>query len=259
MKTLVFGGVVLVAVAAATHVRAADVLLTAPAMAPVYNWSTCYGGGNVGYGSSLDESITFTGSDEAAFFSTNQFPRYIAVKPKGAIAGAQIGCNVQSALWVYGVESDLQWSDIKATGTVSPVPRTGTQFETTASESRKWFGTVRGRAGLLVKPQVLLYGTAGLAYGETELSFSTCAPASPCASAATSGTNIGWAAGAGLAWMFARNWTIKAEYLYVDLGSRAVTGNTGPIAAPPRVFTASSDQREHIARLGVNYSFEWSR
>jgi len=144
MKTLVFGGVVLVAVAAATHVRAADVLLTAPAMAPVYNWSTCYGGGNVGYGSSLDETITFTGSDEAAFFSTNQFPRYIAVKPKGAIAGAQIGCNVQSALWVYGVEADLQWSDIKATGTVSPVPRTGTQFGTTASESRKWFGTVGG-------------------------------------------------------------------------------------------------------------------
>ena len=71
---------------------------------PVYNWSACYVGGNVGYGSSLNESITFTGSDEAAFFSTNQFPRYIAVKPKGAIAGAQIGCNAQSAPWVLGVD-----------------------------------------------------------------------------------------------------------------------------------------------------------
>jgi len=89
IKTLVFGGTALVALAAATHVRAADVLLTAPALVPVYNWSTCYVGGNVGYGSSLNESITFTGSDEAAFFSTNQFPRYIAVKPKGAIAGAR--------------------------------------------------------------------------------------------------------------------------------------------------------------------------
>jgi outer membrane immunogenic protein len=112
---------------------------------------------------------------------------------------------------------------------------------------------------LLVKPQVLLYGTAGLAYGEAALSFNTCAPGSPCASAASSGTNIGWTAGAGLEWMFARNWTVKGEYLYVDLGSRAVTGNTGLTAAPPRVFTASSDQREHIVRLGVNYSFEWSR
>jgi outer membrane immunogenic protein len=256
MKKFLFGGVALVALAAATHVRAADLLL-APAPAPLYNWSTCYVGGNVGYGWSLDESITFTGSDEAAFFSINQFPRYIPVKPKGAVAGGQIGCNAQVAQWVFGVESDLQWSDIKAARTVSPIPRVGTQFATAASESRKWFGTVRGRAGLLVKPQVLLYGTVGLAYGETELSFNTCAPGSACASAATSGTNIGWAAGAGLEWMFARNWTMKAEYLYVDLGSRAATGNTSEV--PPRVFTAASDQREHIARLGVNYSFEWSR
>jgi outer membrane immunogenic protein len=258
MKTFLFGGVALVALAAATQVRAADVLLEAPAPVPVYNWSTCYVGGNVGYGSSLNESITFTGSDEAAFFSTNQFPRYIPVKPKGGIAGGQIGCNTQFAQWVFGVESDLQWSDIKVTETVSPVPRAGTQFATTASESRKWFGTVRGRAGLLVKPQVLLYGTAGLAYGETELSFNTCAPGSPCASAASSGTNIGWAAGTGLEWMFARNWTIKAEYLYVDLGSRSVTGTTVPSAVPPSAFTAASDQREHTARLGVNYSFGWS-
>jgi opacity protein-like surface antigen len=64
------------------------------------------------------------------------------------------------------------------------------------------------------QPQVL-YGTVGLAYGETELSFNTCAPGSACASAATSGMNIGWAASAGLEWMFAISWTMKAEYLYV--------------------------------------------
>jgi outer membrane immunogenic protein len=57
--------------------------------------------------------------------------------------------------------------------------------------------------------------------------------------------------------MFARNWTIKAEYLYVDLGSRSVTGTSVPHGAPPGVFTAFSEQREHTARIGVNYSFEW--
>jgi outer membrane immunogenic protein len=258
MKTFLFGGVALAALTAATQMRAADLPLPPPAPVPVANWTTCYVGGNVGYGTSLDESITFTGSDEPAFSSTNQFPRQIPVKPKGALAGGQIGCNTQFMQWVFGVESDLQWSDIKATGTVSPIPRAGAgaQFTTTASVSSKWFGTVRGRAGLLVTPQVLFYGTAGLAYGDTELSFSTCSAGSPCASAATSGTNIGWAAGAGLEWMFARNWTVKAEYLYLDLGSRSATGNTN--AVPPRVFTAASDQREHVARLGVNYSFQWS-
>jgi hypothetical protein len=57
--------------------------------------------------------------------------------------------------------------------------------------------------------------------------------------------------------MLARYWTIKAEYLYVDLGSRSVTGTTVPGAVPPGVFTAFSEHREHIARIGVNYSFEW--
>jgi hypothetical protein len=62
VKRLFLGGVTLVAVAAATHVRAADMPLKAPGLVPVYNWSTCYVGGNVGYGGSLDESIAFTGS-----------------------------------------------------------------------------------------------------------------------------------------------------------------------------------------------------
>jgi outer membrane immunogenic protein len=268
VKKLFLGGVTLVALAAATHVRAADMPLKAPGLVPVYNWSTCYVGGNVGYGGSLDESIAFTGSFQQAFLSTNQFPRYIPVNPKGAVAGGQIGCNAQFVQWVFGVESDLQWSDLKVTDTVSPIPRAGAQFTTTASESRKWFGTVRARAGLLVTPQVLLYGTAGLAYAETEMSFNTqtfaspainCTLGFPCASAASSGTNIGWAAGAGLEWMFARNWTVKAEYLYVDLGSRSVTGTTVPSAVPPGVFTAASEQREHVARMGVNYNFDWAR
>jgi outer membrane immunogenic protein len=59
--------------------------------------------------------------------------------------------------------------------------------------------------------------------------------------------------------MFARNWTVKAEYLYVDLGSRSVTGTTVPSAVPPGVFTAASEQREHVARVGVNYNFDWGR
>jgi outer membrane immunogenic protein len=265
VKKFFFGGVTLVALAAGSA-RAADVLLKVPVLVPIYNWSTCYIGGNAGYGGSLDEAISFTGSFQAAFLSTNQFPRYIPVNPKGAVAGGTVGCNAQFGQWVFGAESDLQWSDFKVVDTVSPIPRAGTQFTTTASESRRWFGTVRARAGLLVTPQALLYGTAGLAYGETELSFNTqtfanpavnCALGLPCGSATSSGTNIGWAAGAGVEWMFARNWTIKAEYLYVDLGSRSVTGTTVPSAVPPGVFTAFSEQREHTARIGVNYSFEW--
>jgi outer membrane immunogenic protein len=267
VKKLFLGGVTLI-VLATGGAHAADVPLMGPVPVPIYNWSTCYAGSNVGYGGSLDESIAFTGSFQAAFLSTNQFPRYIPVNPKGAVAGGQVGCNAQFGQWVFGAETDLQWSDLKVTDSVSPIPRAGTQFTTTASENRKWFGTLRARAGLLVTPQALLYGTAGLAYGETEMSFSTqtfatpvvnCTLGFPCASATASGTNLGWAAGVGMEWMFAYNWTIKAEYLYVDLGNRSVTGTTVPSAVPAGVFTAASEQREHVARIGLNYGLAWGR
>ena len=62
-----------------------------------------------------------------------------------------------------------------------------------------YIGTVRGRAGRLSTPTLLVYGTAGFAYGGVS---------------AWSQTNIrsGWTAGGGLEWMFAPNWSAKVEY-----------------------------------------------
>lgn len=159
----------------------------------------------------------------------------------------------------------MQGSDIKVSDLLSPVPITGTQYVTTGWESRKWFGTVRARVGLLATPQVLLYATGGLAYGDTELSLTTqpfaspgvnCALGAACVSGTSSGTSIGWTAGVGLEWMFARNWSVKAEYLFIDLGAISATGATVN-AVPPGSYTASTDFREHIARVGVNYKFDW--
>jgi hypothetical protein len=48
---------------------------------------------------------------------------------------------------------------------------------------------------------------------------------------------------------------VKAEYLYLDLAKRTITGATVPTTAPPGVFAAGVDFREHIARVGVNDLF----
>ena len=85
---------------------------------------------------------------------------------------------------------------------------------------------MRGRLGVAVTPDLLLYGTGGLAYGHVDASANTQLfngdgslfaeyPAS------ISTTKVGWTAGAGAEWMFARNWSAKLEYLYVDLGSES--------------------------------------
>jgi outer membrane immunogenic protein len=52
--------------------------------------------------------------------------------------------------------------------TFLPAGATGTNVA--LDQSLEWFGTVRGRAGLLATPQVLLYGTGGLAYGSIKTS-----------------------------------------------------------------------------------------
>ena len=104
VKKLFLGGTILVALEAGST-RPTDVLLKAPVLVPIYNWSTCYVGGNAGDGGSLDEAISFTGSFQPAFLSTNQFPRYIPVNPKGAVAGGQVCCNAQFRQWVFGAES----------------------------------------------------------------------------------------------------------------------------------------------------------
>jgi outer membrane immunogenic protein len=266
VKRLFFRGVAFLALAAGGTAFAADIPLKAPA--PLYSWSGCYIGGNVGYGGSLDDSISFTGAAQAAFYSSNQFPTSIPVNPKGVVGGGQVGCNAQFQQWVFGVETDLQASEMKVSDTLSPLPLAGTQFATAGTENRKWFGTLRPRIGLLVTPFALLYATGGLAYGDTEVGFNiqpvatpaaTCALSGTCIAATASGTSVGWTAGAGLEWMFARNWSVKAEYLFVDLGSRQVTGMTLPNATPPGSYTAAAEFREHVARVGVNYKFDWGQ
>ena len=75
-------------------------------------------------------------------------------RPNGVAGGFEAGFNWQNGSFVYGGEADINFS--AANDTFAPW-----QF------SNPWFGTARGRAGIAVN-NVLLFGTAGFAYGETE-------------------------------------------------------------------------------------------
>src|SRR5262249_59128619 len=124
------------------------------------------------------------------------------------IGGFQIGYNWQfSPLIVFGLEADIQGAAITSDRTAAS---TGTATESFAGTSLftksvttptsaealqasftnaaitssgvnsitadlNWFGTVRGRLGYLITPNLLLYVTGGLAYGGGEAG----APAPP--------------------------------------------------------------------------------
>jgi outer membrane immunogenic protein len=123
-----------------------------------------------------------------------------------------------------------------------------------------------------VDPRVLLYVTGGLAYGEVKADYTSGIFGTPLALLSTSTTRAGWTVGAGVEGAFWNNWSLKAEYLYVDLG----TVSSGALAAatttvitpnvPLQGFTTVTDTtlaaasslrvRDHIFRVGLNYKFE---
>ena len=166
-----------------------------------------------------------------------------------------------------GLEADIQGSPIKGSASAVPTilgtgqPATGILLSSEPKLS--WFGTVRGRLGVTVTPELLLYGTGGLAYGRVDASanwFESIESFQFQAPASVSKTKVGWTAGAGAEWMFAHNWSAKLEYLYVDLGSESAIGNLtsmNPQALVEPGFSVGHTWcfRENIARAGVNYHF----
>jgi outer membrane immunogenic protein len=240
--------------------RAADMALKSPhaqaaAMtATVSNWSGFYVGGNLGYGwgnGNTDFSFLPTPAD---FLLNNGS---LGIRSTGVIGGAQFGYNWQIGSLVTGLEADIQGSGIK--GSVHPALTDAAGFLNVVSSEHRlsWFGTVRGRLGVTVTPDLLLYGTGGLAYGHVDASandqVSTTAVIN--APASVSKTTVGWTAGAGAEWMFAHNWSAKLEYLYVDLGSESEIGSFPPPTDPKFKVGYTWHTQENIARVGVNYHF----
>jgi outer membrane immunogenic protein len=124
-----------------------------------------------------------------------------------------------------------------------------------------WLSTYRGRLGVTATPEVLLYATGGLAVGQTKIGNSfgcpTCNPPSGTETSSanlTSNTSAGWTVGAGAEWMFAPHWSVKAEYLYVDLGSHnsTITYTYGPNTS---TLTSSVHDTDNVVRGGINYRF----
>jgi outer membrane immunogenic protein len=265
MRNVLLGAFALVTAAAAGPAFAADLPVKAMAPpAPTYNWNGFYLGGNAGTAWSGTLTGYSGGPGSAAFFAANQFPTGLAPGAGGYLGGAQIGYNWQiSPTWLVGLEADIQGGNFNGNASVTTTSVNFGSFNTSVEQRGNWLGTVRGRVGILVGPNILFYGTGGFAYGQTEASQSTiatgftlatCPAALPCAAASATSTRYGWTAGAGIETMVAPNWTVRAEYLYVDLGVLSVTATT-PAFAPPVTFTSSNQFRENILRIGFNYKF----
>jgi outer membrane immunogenic protein len=108
---------------------------------------------------------------------------------------------------------------------------------------------VRGRLGY-ASDGWLLYGTAGYAYGQLDTN------ANASAGPATATFNArdfmdGWTAGGGVEVQLAPRWSLKGEYLYVDLGRAS---HSFAFAGLP-TLTDSAHVTLNVVRAGVNFRF----
>jgi outer membrane immunogenic protein len=248
----------LVAVAFAAPAIAADMPVKAARLAPaaVYNWTGFYVGGNVGYG--FGEGNTDVRFVPAAFDAT---PFSVRTNPKGFVGGAQIGSNWQYSALVLGAEADISYANLRGDGLSAPVIRQTNGLPIIdsfhqAHQETNWLGTARLRLGVTPVDRLLVYATGGLAFGDVKSSAVTSfTGAFVVYSGSASDMQVGWTIGGGLEWALMGNWTVKAEYLYYDLGHQTVTAMPQPIFPQNFHVISTFETKANIVRFGINYKF----
>ena len=140
----------------------------APPPPPVFSWTGFYVGGNVGYSWGRSENkISVIGLPPFVLgLSTASLARgdMDETDVDGVIGGVQAGFNWQAGNWVIGTESDFQGSAQEGDTRYCGIGGTTCDIASLdASHKLSWFGTTRSRLGYLATPNVLLYGTAGVA------------------------------------------------------------------------------------------------
>lgn len=259
---------------------AAPVYKTAPT-ASLYNWAGWYGGFSAGYGWSNSSAI-FNGDIPngagtlALELATKAPPPYPQpLEPSGAIGGIQFGYNWQfDRSWIAGIEADIHYSGIKDNNQITT--RIGNAYDLTIASSQRleWFGTLRGRLGLLLNDRLQAFITGGLAFGESknDASISTqalfagqvgfiglatymlCNNGSACLTNSKSSVSTGWTLGGGFEYAAWGNVSLKVEYLHIDLGDRTLR-LTPQTSAETAFATAKFDNSYDIVRAGLNVRF----
>jgi outer membrane immunogenic protein len=236
--------------------------------APATEWSGFYLGANGGAAVGRNPTSFANLVVVNAVIDTND---RVNTNPVGGLLGAQAGYLTKIAPnWLVGIEADWQLAQQsdpttcfsncasnQAVGFAFGNPSVGSQGFT---QREDWLATFRARAGW-TNGATLYYATGGAALGRivTDANFLN-AILSPVytplgnGTASIGATNWGWTAGGGIETALSANWSLKGEYLYVDLGrvSGQVLFNGGA-----NITTISSQVRNHLFRLGVNYRTDW--
>jgi len=223
----------------------------------MFSWTGFYVGVNGGYGGNsgdLGNNIV----DVFAGVITNNIP-LVAPNPSGGFGGGQLGYNMQFAPnWLWGVEADFEGSGIRGTShsSYAGVPGLLNALTLTSSYKTDYFGTVRSRLGYTVD-RTMVFITGGFAYGRSlYLTSANFFPVGgPAFNLMKTSTNTGYVVGGGVEQRLTGNWSLKAEYQYINMGSDSITAPYFPPFNTTYFNTVKYDNILQTFRLGLNYKF----
>ena len=213
---------------------------------PPTDWTGFYVGGFLGtaFGRS---NIQFVG--DPAGQGTNPFVM-------GALGGLELGYNYEFInKWVLGVDGDFGFTNLKGAktcGTGTGVDATGANVGTgfnpstlVCERNMNWMGTIAGRIGYSWE-RTLFYVKGGGAWADDNVTTSCiygpntvvgvgASPLTSCLNQAgvgtkgfsAGGTRAGWLVGIGSEFDLGHNWSAKAEWDYIDFGSRSALATDG--------------------------------
>jgi outer membrane immunogenic protein len=205
---------------------AADMPVKAPAAA-IFDWGGFYLGGNVGYAG--DGRVLLNDPNETV-------ANYKFNTKSGFLGGGQLGYNWRIANLLVGFEGDLGYLGLHQTFFFPP----GAGFQLSDKIRSGLNGDITGRLGV-VFDRLLVYGKGGAAfYTNSKIN-------DPGEAATTSGNMTGWTAGGGFEYEIAPRWSVKAEYMYLDVNGKMMLPTDG------------DRFRNHLtaqtAKIGLNYFF----
>jgi outer membrane immunogenic protein len=251
MKRLFVASALLLA--AAGHSAAADLIGGGVApeapVASYYDWSGAYVGAFGGWAHARTKATDIEGEE----YGDNTPGAAMSMSDDGFIGGVTAGYNFQSGAWVFGPEVELGWAGVKKTH-IDPNDENGGLFT-----QYGLYGAAAGRVGYAID-RTLFYGKGGLAFAQIKSAggeFDGVGDEDDNGywgfdgSEAAFGkkTRLGWTIGAGVEHALSEKWTVKAEYLFADFGSKTYQ-NLEDDTSPFRF----KDQL-HSIKFGVNYRF----
>ena len=207
--------------------------------APNYDWTGFY------VGAYVDNSWLKSNSSAVNNVTGAPFPATGRNSTQWG-GGVQLGFDYMlPSRVVLGVAADMSSGGTK-TRTVSD-PSGISANQTTVFDSE----TIRGRIGYAAD-NILFYATGGLAWSNdqfvrTQLT-GTLNNATAGADEAVNKGLLGWTGGGGIAYAFAQNWNVFAEYRYTNFG-------TSTVSLPLSQLTTTTTTTVSAVEFGVNYKF----